>query len=316
MDELTLVRDWGADQAGPSGRARAAARARLETAMAEEARAVAPRRAGFRGGTPSRRLVLRTALVGATATAVGVTVVVADRGEEKNTPRLSTVSATEVLRRAADRSRAASDLPVPRDDQYFYTRTRTTRTPVNGGRTRTWTDEAWISVDGSRPARREEYGKVHDDPPLGEHEVLWPPTTYAALSRMPTDPDKLLSALRLHQKPAPKSDRMAFSQGCLLMKGQRVMPPGLQAAAFEALSKLPRIRLDDRAVAGRNAVGVSYPGMDFTFLFDRETYDYLGLRVKGSVPKKVNGEWVQTGRYYETRRLQDIRVVDRIGQRR
>ncbi|WP_369175504.1 hypothetical protein AB5J49_27995 [Streptomyces sp. R28] len=78
-------------------------------------------------------------------------------------------------------------------------------------------------------------------------------------------------------------------------------PPGLQAAAFEALSKLPRIRLDhdDVDVAGRSAVGVSCPEVDWTFLFDRRTYDYL---------------WVRSGWYWETRTLQDLRAVDRIGQ--
>ncbi|MET9829010.1 CU044_5270 family protein [Streptomyces sp. NPDC006385] len=314
MDELTLVREWGADQGGPSGRSRAAARSRLEAAMAEESRGVASRE-----GTLSRRLVFRTAFVGVTAAAVGAAVVMADDDEKENTPRLSTVSAMEVLRRAADRSRSVgSELPVPRDDQYFYTRTHITRTPVKGGQTRTWTNEAWISVDGSRPSRREEYGKVHNDPPLGEHEVLWPPTTYSALQEMPTDPDKLLDLLRLGQGSSPQSDRMAFFEGCMLLKGPRVMPPGLQAAALDALSKLPRIRLnhDDVDIAGRGAVGVSYPEADFTFLFDRETYDYLGQRVKGSVPKKVNGEWKQTGWYYETRSLRDLQVVDRIGQRR
>lgn len=314
MDELTRVRAWGTDQHGPSDQARAAARARLEAAVAEESRG-----AVSRAGTLSRRLVFRTALVGAAAAAVGTAVVVADGDdEEKNTPGLRTVSAMEVLRRAADRSRSlGNQLPVPRDDQYFYTRTHITRTPVKGGKTRTWTDEAWLSVDGSRPSRRVEYGKVHNDPPLGEHEVRWPPTTYAALEEMPTDPDELLARLRLGQKASPKTDRFAFFQGCLLMKGPRVMPPGLQAAAFEALSKLPRARLDHDAVdvVGRRAVGVSYPDNDFTFLFDRETYDYLGLRVKGSVPRKVNGQWKQTGWYYETRSLQVIQVVDRIGQR-
>jgi hypothetical protein len=314
MDELTMVREWGTDtdRTGPSHHARAAARARLGAAMDEESRGVR-----FRGRELSRRLVFRAALAGTAAAAVGAAVVVVDRTGGDSKPRLSTVSATEVLRRAADRSRATgSDLPVPRDDQYFYTKTYITRTPVKGGKTRTWTDESWMSVDGSKPSLREEYGKVHHDPPLGEHEVQWPPTVYSKLERMPTDPDQLLAQFRLGQKSTPQTDMTAFFEGCMLMMGPRVMPPGLQAAAFEALSKLPRIRLDYDAVdiAGRDAVGVSYPEATFTFLFDRETYDYLGLRTKGSVPKKVHGKWIQTGWYYETRSLRDLRVVDRIGQ--
>ncbi|MFF8432075.1 CU044_5270 family protein [Streptomyces sp. NPDC016566] len=312
MDELTMVRGWEADEQGLSDDARVAARARLGAAMAEESRGGASR-----GGVLSRRLVFRTALVGVTAAAVGATVVVSRDAGDDHKPRLGAISATEVLRKAADRSRAAgSDLPVPRDDQYFYYRTYILRTPVKGGRTRTWTDESWMSVDGSKPSLREEHGKIHHDPPLGEHEVRWPPTVYSKLKAMPTDPDKLLARFRMGRPGSPDNDRYAFFEGCMLLMGPRVMPPGLQAAAFEALAKLPRIRLDYDAVdvAGRSAVGVSYPKTEWTFLFDRKTYDYLGLRTKGSSPRKVHGEWKQANWYYETRSLQDIQVVDGIGQ--
>ncbi|MFC9282003.1 CU044_5270 family protein [Streptomyces collinus] len=316
MDELTQVRDWDTGAEGLSDRARAAARARLETAVAEESRGRAARTGG-----PNRRLVLRTALAGAVAAGAGVTVVVArdadGGGGRGRTTQLHTVSAAEVLRRAADWSRTAnSDLPVPRDDQYFYTRTYVVQTYLKGGRTRTWTDESWMSVDGSKPSLRQENGKIHHDPPLGKHEVAWPPTVYSKLQKWPTDPDKLLDQFRHGMKSSPRSDVDAFFEGCMLLMGPRVLPPALQAAAFEALSKLPRIRIDhhDATVAGRRAVGVSHPGAAFTFLFDRKTYDYLGLRTKGSSAKEVNGEWKQVNYYYRTATLEDIQVVDRIGQ--
>ncbi|WP_445284705.1 CU044_5270 family protein [Streptomyces sp. DSM 118148] len=310
MDELTTVRAWDADRPGPSDEARTAARARLEAAMARESDGAVPR-----AGRLSRRIVLRTAFAGLTATAVGAVVVALDGGGDRR-PRLEAVSAADVLRRAADRSRAAgSDLPVPRDDQYFYTRTYISRVPAKGGPARTWTDESWMSVDGSKPSLRREYGKVHHDPPLGKHEVRWPPTVYSELQKMPTDPDELLARFR-GSEDAPASDIMIFFDGCMLMMAPRVMPPGLQAGTFGALSKLPRIRLDyaDADGFGRSAVGVTYPGASFTFLFDPRTYDYLGLRAKGSSPKKIHGEWRQTDYYYETRTLKDIQVVDRIGQ--
>ncbi|MFG2123724.1 CU044_5270 family protein [Streptomyces sp. NPDC048710] len=311
MDELTMVRGWDTDEHGLSDDARVAARARLGAAMVEESRSGASR-----GRALSRRLVFRTALVGVTAAAVGVTVVVAQDAKDDHKPRLGAIGATEVLQKAADRSRAAgNDLPVPRNDQYFYTRTYITQTPVKGGKTRTWTDESWMSVDGSKPSLRQEHGKIHHDPPLGKHEVRWPPTVYSKLKTMPTDPDKLLAQWR--GRPATsQNDMYVFLEGSMLLMGPRVMPPGLQAAAFEALAKLPRIRLDydEVDVAGRTAVGVSYPKAGWTFLFDRKTYDYLGLRTKGSSPKKVHGEWKQVNYYYETRSLQDIQVVDRIGQ--
>ncbi|MER6473587.1 CU044_5270 family protein [Streptomyces collinus] len=312
MDELTRVRDWDTGAEGLSDRARAAARARLETAITEESRGRTARTGGL-----NRRLVLRTALAGAVAAGAGVTVVVTRDGAPHRTAPLHTVSAAEVLRRAADRSRTANrDLPVPRDDQYFYTRIYVVQTYLKGGRTRTWTDESWMSVDGSKPSLRQENGKIHHDPPLGKHEVRWPPTVYSELQKWPTDPDKLLDQFRHGMKSSLRNDVDAFFEGCMLLMGPRVLPPALQAAAFEALSKLPRIRLDyhDATVAGRRAVGVSHPGAAFTFLFDRKTYDYLGLRTKGSSAKKVNGEWKQVNSYYRTTTLEDIQVVDRIGQ--
>ncbi|MFJ3639311.1 CU044_5270 family protein [Streptomyces sp. NPDC090108] len=317
MDEVTLLREWDTAGQGPSGPARDAARARLAAAVAEESRGD---RARVRA--PGRRLVLRTAFAGAAAAVVGTTVFVArdpGHGRAPGAPRLESVSATQVLLRAAHRSRGTRrELPVPRDDQYLYSRTYIRRTSLTGGRVRTWDDESWMSVDGSKPSLRQEHGDIHHDPPLGEHEVRWPPTVYAQLEKIPADPDRILAGL-LRGMPAtdPTAGVMAFTQGCMLMMGPRVTPPGLQAAAFEALAKLPRIRLDRHALDGdgREAVGVSYPGSTFTFLFDRRTYDYLGLRVKGHGLKRVNGEWETAHWYYETRTLREVRVVDRIGQR-
>jgi hypothetical protein len=243
--------------------------------------------------------------------------VATSRENEAAAPRITTLSAAQVLQKAANRSRAdGTRLPIPRDDQYFSTRTYVSRTPVRGGKTRTRTDESWLSVDGSKPSRHVEHGKVHDDPPLGKHEVRWPPTAYAELKNMPADPDKLLHQLRLGQKSSPENDRAAFFEACMLMQGPRVMPPGLQAAAFEALARIPRVRLDQHEVdvLGRHGIGVSYPDAAFTFVFDPTTYDYLGLRTKGSSPKRVHGRWQQAGWYYETRSLEKVGVVDGIGR--
>lgn len=312
MDDLAELRAWEADDLQLTPQARAAARARLFRAIDHETRQ------GTRGRL-SRRLVLRGAFVGAaTAAAAGIAVAVTRDGDNASTPNLTTLSAAQILQKAADASRADhSRLPVPRDDQYFYTKTYIARTPQKGGRTRTWTDESWMSVDGSKPSLRQEYGKVHHDPPLGKHEVRWPPTVYAKLKKLPTDPDELLEMLRHGQKSTPQTDQAAFLDACLLMQGPRVMPPGLQAAAFEALADIPRVRVDrdDVDILGRPGVGVSYPGIDFTFLFDRNTYVYLGMRLKGCTTKLVNGQWRDTNPYFETKGLQRIAVVDGIGRR-
>ncbi|MFG2481066.1 CU044_5270 family protein [Streptomyces fagopyri] len=310
MDDLTRVREWEADVPPLTDEARSAARVRLQSAISRENHAT-------RSVAPSRRLVFRMAAAAAVA-AVGGTVVVASTNRDGNAVPRTSLTAAQVLNKAADRSRSDSArLPIPRNDQYFYTRTYSTQTPLKGGRAKTWTDESWLSVDGSRPSRRQEHGKVHHDPPLGKHEVAWPPTTYAKLQTMPTDPDKLLNLFRVGRKRSPMTDTMAFDQACLLMMGPRVMPPGLQAGALEALAKIPGVKLDHDQVdgIGRPGIAVSYPNSTFTFVFDRKTYAYLGLRTKGIGLERVNGKWQNTDRYFEMRSLERMAVVDHIGQR-
>jgi len=306
VDDLTAVRELEADVAPLTDEARFAARARLRRAVIQESRP----------GALSRRLMLRVAVAGTAAAAVAGGVVVATRGErDAGTPRMATLSAAELLHKAAARTRAdGAGMPVPRGDQYLYTKTFISRTYVKDGRTKTWTDESWTSVDGSRPSRRQEYGKVHNDPPLGEHEVMWPPTEYTALAKWPTDPDDLLERLRMGQDG---DDRTAFVNAIQFFAVPRVMPPGLEAASFEAVARIPGIRIDRGAVdaLGRQGIAVSYPEYDFAFLFDTKTYAYLGLNVDGGTGEPVDGRMKLHDRYHELRARQETGVVDRVGQR-
>ncbi|KDN75619.1 hypothetical protein DF19_08915 [Streptomyces olindensis] len=313
MDDLTAVRELETDVAPLTDRARGDARARLLRAVHSESR---PRGAG----AFPRRLALRTALA-ATATAAvatGAVVLTTDK-EERDATAPQLAGAARLLHGAAERSRSDSaHLPVPRDDQYLYTKEISTRTFLKGGRTERFTDESWLSVDGSKPSRYSYYGRILDEPPLGEHEVRWPPTEYAELKKWPTDPDKLLDVLSLRDPGSPEAAQDAYLNACLLLRGPRVMPPGLQAAAFEAVAKLPGIRLDHDAVdaLGRRGVAVSHPGVTFAFIFDPKTYAYLGLRQEGSQGGRwVDGELRGGRKYTEVKGLVAVGVVDRIGQR-
>jgi len=305
VDDLTAVRELEADVGPLTDEARSAARVRLQHAITHE----------DRPGALSRRLMLRVAVAGTAAAAVAGGVVVATRrGGDTDAPRMTALSAAQLLHKAADRSRSdTARTPVPRNDQYVYTRTRITRTYVKGGKTKTWTDESWQSVDGSGPSRREEYGRIHNDPPLGEHEVRWPPTEYAELAKWPTDPDTLLDLLRMH---TPGADKEAFVNACQFFVVPRIMPPGLEAATFEAVAKIPGIRIDHRAVdaLGRRGIAVSYPKIDFAFIFDPKTCAYLGMRSKGSTADLVDGKFVYHDWYHEVHGLEELGVVDRIGQ--
>jgi hypothetical protein len=325
MDDLVSVREVAADTPPLTANARAAARDRLRVAITAESRRPV-------STLLPRRTALRVAFAATVAVGVGgAAVVAAERGGTTRSPRMETLSAAQVLHKAAGRTRSGgTELPIPRDDQYIYSKTFTTHTPLKGGKTTTWTDESWLSVDGSKPSRREELGKVHIDPPLGKHEVPSFPTEYAALKKWPTDPDELLKWLgqgstvtvvtpKGSSGPAPTvdPDEVVYSSACELMKGPRVMPPGLQAAAFEALAKLPRIKLDHDGVdaLGRHGIGVSYPNVSFSLVFDRSTYDYLGMRQTGSHAEHTGGTWKQVGWYTEITAQEKVGVVDRIGQR-
>ncbi|PWI14764.1 hypothetical protein DI272_11795 [Streptomyces sp. Act143] len=227
---------------------------------------------------------------------------------------MATLSAAELLHKAADRTRAdTTGLPVPRGDQYFYTRTRTVRTYRKGGKVRTWTDESWTSVDGSRPSRRQEYGKVHDDPPLGADEVRWPPTAYTALAKWPTDPAELLERLRT----GTAGDDDAFMTAVQLFAVPRAMPPGLEAATFEAVARIPGIRTDRRVVdaLGRRGVAVAHPTFDFAFVFGARSYGFLGRSLEGSTGYLVDGRLKYRDPYDEMRARAESGVVDRVGQR-
>lgn len=331
MDDLSVVREFEADVAPLTDDARTAARARLRRAIVRDGRP----------GALSRRLMIRVAVAGTATAAVAGGVVVAGRHQDgggTDAPRMATLSAAELLHKAAARSRVGSaGTPVPRDDQYVYTKMFITRTYVKGGKRRTWTDESWMSVDGSKPSRRQEYGKIHRDPPLGKREVMWPPTEYAELAKWPTDPDKLLDRLRMgldagdrsakatagsdEVREAPMSqediDSVAFTNAIQFFVVPRIMPPGLEAATFEAVARIPGIRIDREAVdgLGRKAVAVSYPKLDFAFLFDATQYAYLGLRLKGSTADWVDGKFKHRDRYHELRAREELGVVDRIGQR-
>ncbi|MFE2537185.1 CU044_5270 family protein [Streptomyces sp. NPDC059371] len=307
MDDLSLVRDLGAEQAAPTDRARAVAFARLRTAIGEETGDGSGALA--RQSPLSRRLVFRAAIAATGTAAVTGSTLLAVRGKNGGGTQLT---AAQVLHNAADRSRSdGTDLPIPRDDQYMYSREITHRTYDRGGRKMRLVDECWLSVDGSKPTRYIYNGRIQDDPPLTKHQAQSIPLQYAKLKKWPTDPDELLKSFRGGGDPAkdPQVDLGAYFQACMFLRGPRVLPPGLRAAAFEALSKMTAIRIDhDRVNAlGRHGIGVSYPRAAMGFVFDSKTYAYLGIFERGHSDKN--------GGFSQVRGVVVQGVVDRIGQR-
>jgi len=310
MNELKLLREWDEDAPPLADTARARARFRLYQAMQVPASPAAV----------PRRPLLRIAVAAVAAGAVATSVVVAEN--TGTSPRTRTVSATTVLRGAAAEERRLEKPIAPRDDQFVYTKEITKETPVGGGRSKTYVDESWNSVDGSKRSYVSELEHTQWVAPYQPGQRDWPPRRWSQLKQLPTDPDKLPIALREvggkpdYDRPI-KADEWPIVQVFLsgLLRAP-VLPKGLRPAAFEALAAVPGVKvLPGRTdVDGRAGIGVQYVGPSGTpwangglvLVFDAKTYQYLGRRDRRTAGGKTYEQWSYVATHA---------VVDRVMQR-
>ena len=323
MHDLDQLRDWDAEAPPLDDDTRHRVRVRLFAAMHEPAPVV--RR---------RRPVVRIALAGTVAVAVAATVLVAVRDDDGAAPRTATppagsapamqnVSAQTVLNGAAAYERAHETTAAPRDDQFIYTKEIVKERNQKTGRTNTYVDENWRSVDDSQRSWVMEVGKGWWSDPPGKNESVWPTQDWTRLERLPTDPDKLLRAMRDpfdtkpdYSTPIGKDEwpQIHFSLAGLLYRVP-VMPKGLRAAAYEALGKVPGVKtipgISD--AKGRTGIGISYSGvgsMDSTFIFDPKTYEFLGFR-----DARSSGDGKDKKTYTQLTYLDEWAIVDKVKQR-
>ncbi|MET7474460.1 CU044_5270 family protein [Streptomyces sp. NPDC005648] len=320
IDELRELRDFDAGAPPLDERTRARVRARLLRAAQKEATPVAVRR---------RRPVLRIALTGLVAAAVAGTVVVAVHDDEStrrvatppagSAPAMRNMSARTVLTKAAAYQRAHERQVAPRADQYIYTREIIKETEVGTGVTRSYVDENWVSVDQSKPSWVMEIGKGWWSPPPKKNESVWPTQDWSRLSKLPTDPDKLLLAMRNPTHPStddstPITDDAwpminFFLEG--LLYRVPVMPPGLRAAAYEALGKIPgnMVTPHVKDARGRVGIGVTYSGRPSlgTMIFDPKTYAFLGFR-----NTRTSGDGKAMKTYIQLSYLDSWAIVDKV----
>ncbi|GAA2550273.1 hypothetical protein GCM10010423_58210 [Streptomyces levis] len=310
MNELELLREWDADAPPLTDTVRARARFRLDQAMRTPAAATPVR----------RRPLLRIAVATVAASAVATTVVVAEN--TGNPPRTRTVSAATVLRGAAAEERRLEKPIAPRDDQFIYTKEIIKETPVGGGPSKTYVDESWNSVDGSKKSYASELGYTQWVPPDRPGQRSWPPRRWAQLRQLPTDPEKLPIALREvgrtpdYERPVKADDWpkvQIFLSGLLRAP---VLPKGLRPATFEALAAVPGVKVIPGQTDGdgRAGIGIQYVGPPGTpwangaqvLVFDAQTYRYLGMRDQRDAGGKTYQQWsyVAAGA-----------VVDRVMQR-
>ncbi|MEU8823760.1 CU044_5270 family protein [Streptomyces sp. NPDC048636] len=327
-NDIELLREWDTGEPPLSGEARDRARDRLLAAMDQQAGG--PVRTVPAAVRPRRRPVLRIALAACLAAAATAGVLVAaDHGSDSGgakarpggvQPRLANVSAATVLRGAAVAERKREKDLAPRDDQFVYTKEIIKETSKRSGETKSYTDETWRSVDDSKRSWIMEIGHGWWSDPVKENESVWPPQDWTRLEALPTDPDKLLIAVRdwmlydkpRYDKPVGKKDwgDIEFGLAGLLYRVP-VMPKGLRPAAYEALAKIPGVKATpgEKDANGREGIAISYKGeagLSAVFIFAPGSYEYLGMR-----DTRTSGGKVFVQRSY----LADYAVVDKAKQR-
>ncbi|MGQ4431068.1 CU044_5270 family protein [Streptomyces sp. SAS_260] len=293
MRGLEPLREWDADTPPLTDAARARALFRLHQTMHGPAAPV----------TVRRRPLLRMAVAGIAAAAITTTVLVAN----ESTPHTRAVSATTVLHGAAAEERRLEKPIAPRDDQFIYTKEIIKETPAKGGRTRTYVDESWNSVDGSKKSYVSELGRKQWVPVFAPGQGTWPPTRWTELEQMPKDPRKLLITLRDmggkpdYSKPMKAADwpmTQVFVSGLLRAP---VLPKGLRSAAYEALADVPGIKVlpHQKDAEGRVGIGIQYVGPPGTpwakggpvLVFDTKTYRYLGMHDRRTAGGTTYEQW-------------------------
>ncbi|GAA4635841.1 hypothetical protein GCM10023196_083110 [Actinoallomurus vinaceus] len=285
---------------------------------------------------PSRRAGVRLVTAGglAVAIAAGLTVAQSLGGADRNgnpravlpgLPGSSVANAQVALNHAAGAADHRAVTP-PRPTQWIYTELRSASidAPSRGN---VWTptspqkteiDQYWMRADGKRWARFD-HGKLVISP-TGSGPF---PNDYAALTVLPRDPDALLAWARRTQTPGESNSPDAKAWAALTsVLNVGVLPPGLEAATYRAMAKIPGATVDKAAVddQGRPALAVieSLPGewSANEILLDPTTYAYRGERLKVVKDHRFrDGAMIKKGTVESLSTLLAAGVVDHPGQR-
>ena len=249
-------------------------------------------------------------------------------------------NAAELGDRAAEATAARPDLN-PRPHQWIYLETRrataTSTMPyaaVGAGRV---TTRFWQRIDAKRFAY-EYRGRLHQ---MRNYQLssVFPVPTFAYVRRLPTDPQALLARLYAPFSPGgerpygrvrlsrEEQHRAVFGLAADLLR-DNLVPPGVQAAIYRALPRIPGVQLQRDAVDAAGRHGVAFARVHdghvrAEIILDPQTYQYLGWRqivVKDFVPNgTVNGKrvtlHVAPGTVFDWTARTAAAIVDRPGQR-
>ncbi|WP_327331417.1 CU044_5270 family protein [Streptomyces anulatus] len=225
---------------------------------------------------------------------------------------------------------ARAELPEPGPGQFLYVRSEVSwlvSWEGTDGKNRSYVDEihpreVWMSPDGDKGWLMEPYKEAVDrdgitlDDPEGGGRTLNSPS-YDYLRTLPTDPGLLLK--KIYDETGGMGngpDQQAFSTIGDLLREQ-VVPPKLAAGLYRAAARIPGVVLLDDSVdaAGRHGVAIARTdeadGARTEWIFDRETYTYLGERTV----QTRDAEGIEAGTVRGRTAVTDRAVVDAVKQR-
>ncbi|WDG30657.1 CU044_5270 family protein [Streptomyces sp. CA-278952] len=225
---------------------------------------------------------------------------------------------------------ARAELPEPGPGQFLYVRSEVSwlvSWEGADGKNKSYVDkihprEVWMSPDGRKGWLIEPYkeavdrgGITLDDPEGGERTLNSP--SYDYLRTLPTDPEILLKKIYDETRGMGNGpDQQAFSTIGDLLREQ-VAPPKLAAGLYRAAARIPGVVLVDDSVdaAGRHGIAIARTdegdGSRTEWIFDRETYTYLGERTV----QTRDAEGIKAGTVKGHTAVTDRAVVDAVKQR-
>ncbi|MEU7327940.1 CU044_5270 family protein [Streptomyces parvus] len=225
---------------------------------------------------------------------------------------------------------AGAELPEPRPGQFLYVRSEVSwMVTWDGpdGKNESYVEklhprEVWMSPDGDQGWLVEPYreatgrdGITLDDPGPVRPSLNAP--SYDYLRTLPTDPDLLLKKIYDETEGEGSTpDQQAFTTIGDLLREQ-VVPPQLAAGLYRAAARIPGVVLVDDSVdaVGRHGVAIARAdeadGARTEWIFDRETYTYLGERTV----QTRDAEGIKKGTVRGRTAVTDRAVVDAVKQR-
>jgi hypothetical protein len=359
--DLRLLRELGEDRRPPADEPPAGMRQRVLSQVPPARRRARPRLLARARPRPSWSVgALGAAAVAVAVLAVptldnAVDAPPADPGTATDGATDPATDAATILRLAGQRLRAVADASPPRPDQFLFVESVTanaytvTKTNPSGKDPLVETvvpepelSQLWWSVDGSRdgrlrtrPAdspdatwtdRRLPHGRGCTAQAGAAGDCLPGP---AHLPGLPTDPDAMFRYLHTPAEDdavwAGQLDEDGQALGRALHAIEVSQPtPTVQAAAFEALSRIPGMVAVPEAtdITGRRGVGVRRTdgSSQVELVFDRTTHEYLGLNVRklresGALPADgVTRRGPEVPYYSRRSALRRSAYVDQVGQ--